>query len=95
MLGFVHAYYVLGLRHGDGWVGYGTNIHAAKFRKLVPPGHPIIATCTATKLRSGKSRHVVRYEFRFEHEGDVCYEGDQTAMWLNTSDASAAADAGA
>ncbi|HEX4340411.1 MAG TPA: hypothetical protein VH062_31095 [Polyangiaceae bacterium] len=95
MLGFIHAYYVLGLRHGEGWVGYGTNIHAAKFRKLVPPGQPIIATCTATKVRSGKSRHVVRYEFRFEHEGDVCYEGDQTAMWLNTSDSTVVADAGA
>jgi hypothetical protein len=91
MLGFIHAYYVLGLRHSLGWVGYGTNIHSVKFRKLVPPGQPIVATCTATKVRSGKSRHVVRYAFHFEHEGDVCYEGDQTAMWLNTSDASASA----
>jgi len=93
MLGFIHAYFVLGLRHSEGWVGYGTNIHSAKFRKLVPPGVPIIATCTATKVRSGKSRHVVRYEFRFEHEGDVCYEGDQSAMWINTADASAGAAA--
>src|SRR5215471_10993389 len=31
MMGFVHAYYMLGLRHGKGWVGYGTHIHAAKF----------------------------------------------------------------
>lgn len=93
MLGFIHAYFVLGLRHSEGWVGYGTNIHSAKFRKLVPPGAPIIATCTATKVRSGKSRHFVRYEFHFEHEGDVCYEGDQSAMWINTAEA--ADDAGA
>src|SRR5438067_2372902 len=26
MMGFVHAYYVLGLRHHQGWVGYGTHI---------------------------------------------------------------------
>jgi hypothetical protein len=83
MLGFIHAYYVLGLRHREGWVGYGARIHSAAFRKLVPPGAPIEATCTAKSVRSGKSRHVVRYDFRFEHEGDVCYEGDQTAMWMN------------
>jgi 3-hydroxymyristoyl/3-hydroxydecanoyl-(acyl carrier protein) dehydratase len=85
MLGFIHAYYVLGLRHGEGWVGYGTNIHDAKFRKLVPPGTPIEATCTALKVRSGKSRHVTRYEFRFEHEGELCYEGEQTAIWMNVN----------
>jgi 3-hydroxymyristoyl/3-hydroxydecanoyl-(acyl carrier protein) dehydratase len=83
MLGFIHAYYVLGLRHRDGWVGYGTHIHSATFRKLVPPGTPIEASCTATKVRSGRARHVVRYDFRFLHEGDTCYEGDQTAMWMN------------
>ena len=55
------------------------------FRKLVPPGTPIEATCTAKSIRSGKSRHVVRYDFRFEHEGDVCYEGDQTAMWMKVT----------
>src|SRR5260221_7752442 len=87
MLGFIHAYYVMGLRHGDGWVGYGTSIHAAKFRKLVPPGRSIEGRCTATKIRSGKSRHVVRYQFRFEHEGELCYEGDQTAMWMSVASA--------
>jgi hypothetical protein len=78
MLGFIHAYYVLGLRHREGWVGY-----SATFRKLVPPGSPIEATCSATKVRSGRARHVVRYDFRFLHEGETCYEGDQTAMWMN------------
>jgi len=87
MLGFIHSYFVLGLRHSEGWVGYGTHIHSAKFRKLVPPGVPIIATCKATKVRSGRARHLVRYEFHFEHEGDVCYEGDQSAMWMNVAEA--------
>lgn len=84
-LGFVHAYYVLGLRHRDGWVGYGTHIHRVVFRKLVPPGSPIDATCIATKVRRGKTRMLVRYQFEFRHEGDVCYEGDQTAVWLDTT----------
>lgn len=81
MLGFVHAYYLLGLRHAEGWIGYGTHIHSATFRKLVGPGVPMECSCTATKVRAGKSRYVVRYEFEFLHEGDVCYEGDQTAVW--------------
>ena len=82
MLGFVHAYYLLGLRHNAGWVGYGTHIHRVVFRKLVSPGAPIDATCIATRIRSGKTRHVVRYSFEFRHEGDVCYEGDQSAVWM-------------
>lgn len=31
ILGFAHAYFVLDLRHADGWIGYGTHIHAARF----------------------------------------------------------------
>lgn len=81
MLGFVHAYYVLGLRHRQGWIGYGTHIHSAKFRKLVRPGAPIEATCTATSVRGVRSRRFVRYAFRFMQEGELCYEGDQSALW--------------
>ena len=81
MLGFVHAYYLLGLRHSEGWIGYGTHIHSASFRKLVPPGAPIKARCRATRQRLGKQRHVLRYAFEFLHEGELCYEGDQTAIW--------------
>jgi hypothetical protein len=40
MLGFVHAYHVVGLRHRAGWIGYGTHLHSAVFRKLVEPGGP-------------------------------------------------------
>jgi hypothetical protein len=25
---------------------------------------------------------MVRYSFEFRHEGQICYEGDQTAVWL-------------
>jgi hypothetical protein len=82
MLGFIHAYYILGLRHAAGWVGYGTHIHRVVFRKLVPPGSPIEATCIATRSRIGQKRHFIRYAFEFRHEGDVCYEGDQSAVWM-------------
>ena len=82
MLGFVHAYHVLGLRHRDGWIGYGTHIHRAVFRKLVAPGASIEATCQATRTRAGKERYLVRYRFEFRDQGALCYEGDQTAVWL-------------
>jgi hypothetical protein len=82
MLGFIHAYHLLGLRHRDGWIGYGTHIHKVVFRKLVTPGAPIEAVCQATRARLGKTRHLVRYRFEMRHEGAVCYEGEQTAVWL-------------
>lgn len=98
MLGFVHAYYLMGLRHHEGWVGYGTHIHRVVFRKLVPPGAPIEATCVATRSRKGRTRYMVRYGFEFRHEGDICYEGDQSAVWMLTGEgasAGASVDAGA
>jgi acyl-CoA thioesterase FadM len=82
MVGFVHAYHVLDLRHHEGWIGYGGRIHQAKFRALARPGVPLEITCTATKVRRGASRIVARYDFRFEQAGTLVYEGDQTAMWL-------------
>ena len=87
MLGFVHAYYLMGLRHRDGWVGYGTHIHRVVFRKLVPPGTPIEASCVTTKIRKGRTRWLIRYAFEFRHEGALCYEGDQSAVWMQVGDA--------
>jgi hypothetical protein len=61
----VHAYYVLGLRYHEGWIGYGTHIHKASFRRLIslarrsrrpaPPrafGSGISATSCATRSSS-------------------------------------------
>lgn len=92
MLGFIHAYYVLGLRHREGWIGYGTHMYKAVFRKLVPPGDEIIATGWAKRSRMGQVRHFLRYAFEFRHEGDLCYESEQAAMWLQTGDESVAAE---
>jgi hypothetical protein len=72
-------------------VGYGTHIHRVVFRKLVSPGEPILATCVATRTRLGKVRHFIRYSFEFTHEGQVCYEGEQSAIWLNTNEPGALA----
>lgn len=81
MMGFVHAYFVLGLRHADGWVGYGGRIHSARFRALARPGEPMILECTHKQLRRGDTQVLARYDFRFLQDGAVIYEGDQTALW--------------
>ena len=36
----------------------------------------------------------VRYEFTFRHEGAVCYEGDQSAVWMQTGGADVDVTAG-
>jgi len=81
-LGFVHAYHLEGMRHSDGWIGFGTHIRNAVFRKLVTPGEPMICSCTQIKVRRGKSRVFSIYKYEFRHEGQLAYESEQAAMWL-------------
>jgi hypothetical protein len=84
MMGFAHAYFVLGLRHREGWIGYGARIRSARFHALAPPGPPMILECRATQLRRGTASVLARYSFRFEQEGRLVYEGDQTALFSKT-----------
>ncbi|MBW2462017.1 MAG: hypothetical protein JRH11_10245 [Deltaproteobacteria bacterium] len=90
MVGFVHAYYVLDLRHADGWIGYGGRIHKARFKALASPGEPIITDCHTTKVRKGSTKTLARYEFEFRQGDTVVYVGDQTALWLRIDEAEAA-----
>jgi hypothetical protein len=90
MVGFVHAYYVLDLRHSDGWIGYGGRIHKASFKALAEPGEPIVIDCHTTRLRKGAAKVLARYEFVFRQRDKVVYEGDQTALWLLVGAAEAA-----
>jgi hypothetical protein len=87
MMGFVHSYYVLGLRHADGWVGYGAKIYSARFRALAKPGEPLILECKATQLRRGETSVFGRYVFRFTQGETLVYEGEQSAMWMKIEDA--------
>jgi hypothetical protein len=81
MVGFVHAYYVFGLRHADGWTGYGARIHHARFHSIAPPGEPLILTGWTTQVRKSPKRVVARYSFEFKQGDTLVYEGDQTAVW--------------
>jgi hypothetical protein len=82
MVGFVHAYYVLGLRHADGWIGYGGRIHSARFKALAKPGEPMVLTCTAKQMRKTPKQVLARYDFAFTQGDTLVYEGDQTALWM-------------
>ena len=81
MVGFVHAYYVLDLRHAEGWIGYGVRIHDARFKALADLGEPLILQGQATRIRTIRGQRFVRYRFVFTQEDKVVYEGDQTAAW--------------
>jgi hypothetical protein len=86
ILGFVHAYHVLGLRHADGWVGFGTHIHDARFRALATLGPPLVAECLQVRLRKLAGNLFIRYRFTFtqaQGPGDptVVYESEQSAVW--------------
>ena len=85
MLGFVHAYYVLGLRHAEGWIGYGAKIHEARFTALATPGTPLTLMGVATRTRRMKDSIMARYHFEFRQGETLVYEGDQTAMWLKVA----------
>jgi 3-hydroxymyristoyl/3-hydroxydecanoyl-(acyl carrier protein) dehydratase len=82
MVGFVHSYYVLGLRHADGWVGYGAKIYSARFHALAKPGEPMILEGRAKQVRKGDTSVFARYEFRFFQGETLVYEGEQSAMWM-------------
>ena len=81
MMGFVHAYYVLDLRHAEGWIGYGGRIHGARFKALAKPGEPMELSCKATQTRKTSISVLARYDFVFTQSGTIVYEGDQTALW--------------
>lgn len=96
MLGFVHAYYVLGLKHKDGWIGYGGRIYDAKFRALAKPGEPMILEGKATQMRKSESSVFARYEFEFFQGKTLVYTGEQSAMWMRVEEeARVGAEAGA
>ncbi|HUB08535.1 MAG TPA: hypothetical protein VMB50_16130 [Myxococcales bacterium] len=85
VLGLVHAYYVLGLRHAEGWIGYGARIHEARFSGLAREGRPLTLRGWASRVRRSKEQVVVRYGFQFRQDTTLVYEGDQTAVWTKVA----------
>lgn len=84
MVAYAHFYYVFGLRHADGWVGFGARIHNARFVALAPPGVPLDLECRCTQNRQSETRILARYDFRFMQAGNLVYRSDQSALWMKT-----------
>jgi hypothetical protein len=82
MMGFVHAYYILGLRYRQGWIGVGALINKARYPNMALIGEPLELTLRTTNVREGKKRQVVTYDFLFTQEGSTVYKSNQTAMWI-------------
>ena len=85
-LGNLHAVYVLGLRPSQGWVGYGTHVHGARFPRMAVIGEPVIAVATATRCRQMRGTWFLDYEFRFEQGGAPVFESRQSAVWNRHED---------
>lgn len=85
IVGFVHAYYVMDLRHAEGWIGYGVRIHDARFSALAEPNVPLVLEGRATRIRKIREQYFVRYALRFTQGETVVYVGDQTAAWTRVS----------
>ena len=77
MLGFMHTYYILGLRHADGWIGYGGRIYAARFAALAQMGPPLALALRVKKVRRRVNQAFGRYEFRFHQGATPIDQGDQ------------------
>ncbi len=88
ILGFLHAYYLLGLRYRDGWIGVGAIIHKARYPNMALIGRPLELRIKATKIREGRQRKVASYDFLFSQDGKTVYESHQTAMWILIAPAS-------
>jgi len=81
-LGNLHAVCVMGLKMSEGWVGFGTNIHEARFSGVGKIGPAMICELKIERLRRIKGQVFGTYAFRFEQEGKVIYRSRQTASWL-------------
>jgi len=94
MVGYAHAYYLLGLRHAEGWIGYGARINSARFHNLAHvPGEPLVLEGKARQVRKGATKVLAHYDLRFTQGGTLVYEGDQTAIWLKVAEGTVAEDA--
>lgn len=84
-LGQLFATYLLDMPATQGWVGFGTHLHHARFRKLGRIGPPV--ECAATLVSRRKLRDTVftRFAFLYTQEGDEIYRSEQTAAWVRTA----------
>jgi 3-hydroxymyristoyl/3-hydroxydecanoyl-(acyl carrier protein) dehydratase len=82
IMGYAHAYFIEGLRHADGWVGYGVRIRQARFLKLAHTNSPMELMIEGPPTRRLGNKRFGHYHFEFRQDGDLIYDGAHSAMWL-------------
>ena len=80
-LGNIHAVCALGLRMSEGWVGFGTHIHEARFRGLGHLGPAMRCELKVERVRRLGTGVFVTYAFDFSQEGRAIYRSRQSASW--------------
>ena len=83
-LGQLYATYVLGMPATEGWVGFGTHIHTARFRRLGEIGPPVRCEATLISKRTLRGTVFTRFRFLFTQDGEECYLSEQTAAWVQS-----------
>lgn len=83
-LGQLWATYLLDMPATEGWVGFGTHVHHARFRKLGRIGPPVECIAELLRKRTMRSTVFTRFAFTYLQEGEAIYESEQTAAWVRS-----------
>ncbi|TNE92822.1 MAG: hypothetical protein EP330_00105 [Deltaproteobacteria bacterium] len=83
-LGCLLCTYVLDMRATEGWVGFGTHIHSAKFPTMGIIGPPVHAAVEIVRHRSMRGTHFIRYRFHYTQEGRDVYVAEHSAAWFQS-----------
>lgn len=78
--------YVLDLRRTEGWVGFGTHIHEARFPSIGEVGPPMEVSCTALSVRRFRGTTFVRYRYHYTQEDRDVYVAEHTGAWFRPED---------
>ncbi len=89
MVAMAHAYYLLDMRHADGWTGYGGSIRKARYRRICSVDRPVEIDCRAMRVKRGPTQAAIEYEFSFSQDGAVVFDSTQLAMYVRVADEAA------
>lgn len=81
-LGCLLAAYTLGMPPTEGWVGFGTAIHEARFPSIGEIGPPVLARADVVSVRTFRATRIVRYRFEYTQGERVVYRAEHTAAWF-------------
>lgn len=84
-LGQLYAMYVLGMPATEGWIGYGTHVHDARFRHLGRIGPPMACEAKLISRRDIRGTIFTRFRFSYVQDDKECFRSEQTAAWVRTT----------